>query len=137
MIELKDIKSPKKRRELKSIKNGLNEWEWKTTLIISQIPEGTLLTYHAVKEWAEQEQKLDPKTERNIGILRNKLYTKLGHDTIIPLHRIMSRGDLESNEDSEQTKFTNKIKRTIENTWQINQNALEIIDKDLSSLNPK
>ena len=96
--------------ELRSIetylRNSKNNWRWHTAQIISEVPTGNIATYGAIAEAVNRRHNLNISS-RNVAWLRGKLYELLGHDTIVPLHRIAVAGDVNSKRDSETTKSYN------------------------------
>lgn len=108
-LKLKN-KNIKMKRELqrfeKQLRNSKNEWRWHVTQIITEIPSGHLATYGCITKIANQcfGHTLIP---RNIAWLRAHLYSLLTHNTHVPLHRVAKAGDVESLEDSDETKDYN------------------------------
>ncbi|MCF8308087.1 MAG: MGMT family protein [Bacteroidales bacterium] len=104
-----------------NLKSSKNQWEWIIVQIICEMPYGKSASYGTIAEFANKNKNL-PIIPRNLAILRNKLYSKLGYDTEVPLHRVANIGDFNSNYDSEETKFVNDINREQEgslnnNSW--------------------
>ena len=51
------------------------------------------------------------QASRTVGNLRMKLYELLRHRTVVPLHRIATKGDLDAKNDSEETRAENNRRR--------------------------
>lgn len=93
-----------------------NDWQRKVFSLILRIPSGYLISYGQLARCANREYNLN-LVPRNMAWLRGKLYSILGHDTDVPLHRIATQGDAESMKDQPETKTVNRNKRSAEGTY--------------------
>lgn len=96
-----------------------NEWEWKVTQLITQIPSGHLITYGELARWTREEYDLSI-CARNTANCRRKIYHILRErkpDFKMPLHRIIKKEDIWGAEDSDRTRPDNEKKRRPEGSW--------------------
>lgn len=93
--------------------NALNGKGKAAISVIRRIPAGSLITYGNLARWMNSEYgtSLGP---RNLATFRKQMYGLLGHDTEIPIHRIVKEGDIHSKKDHEVTQEINRVKRTEE-----------------------
>ena len=106
-FENKNIEMEEELQSIESqLRNSKDEWRWHVTRIIAEIPPGHLATYGCITKIANQcfGHTLIP---RNVAWLRGHLYGLLTHNTHVPLHRVAKAGDVESLEDSDETKEHN------------------------------
>jgi alkylated DNA nucleotide flippase Atl1 len=99
------------------LRSSKNQWRWKVTSLITEIPSGYLITYGELANCAKKEHGLNIQA-RNVAWLRKRLYGILGHDTEVPLHRIAKKGDVGSWADSEKTRSYNNRLRADEGSLQ-------------------
>ena len=90
-----------------------NDWQLKVFSLILKIPPGHLVSYGNLAKWANQEFGLSLRP-RNTAWLRGKLYSIVGHETDIPIHRIANEGDVNSTLDHPYTQQVNAQKRAAE-----------------------
>ena len=67
---------------------------------------GQLISYGRIAELVRERHDI-PVVARTIGWFRRELYRILTHDTTVPLHRVATRGDVESENDSPRTREVN------------------------------
>ena len=97
----------------KILRNSRNEWHWKVACLITKIPKGYLVSYGDLANYANKKYSLNLRA-LNIGWLRRYLYKILTHNTTVPLHRIATKGDVDSGKDSRKTRALNNKLRARE-----------------------
>lgn len=106
-------------RELRSIetrlRNSPHEWKWYAAQFIAEIPSGKLTTYGCISDLIQHRHGYSPGP-RQVGQLRGELYDLLGHETMVPLHRVAKQSDLLSAYDSPTTRQENDRRRDFEGT---------------------
>lgn len=90
------------RRILTEFLERATPWQIRMIQIMEGIPFGILATYGDLAEMAGNRNGA-----RSVGALRRTLYGLLGHESAFPLHRICSKGDVGSWNDSEETREVN------------------------------
>lgn len=102
----------------RELKRSKDQWEYKVYLLINdeEIPPGYVITYGGLAARANRKYGLNV-CPLNVGNLRRKLYHMLSHDTKVPLHRIGTKGDDKSLEDSNETQVYNQRLRSAEGSW--------------------
>ena len=108
MSELHSIES--------ALKQSSNEWEWHVATLIAEIPEGYIITYGTLAEWANYRFSFN-LVPRNTANLRRKLYKLLDDlNPALPLHRISKKGDTSALSDKYSRPFVEKRRRE-EGSW--------------------
>lgn len=90
---------------LESLLGPPGNWRHTAFSMIKQIPPGHVASYGYVADRVNAHGH--SVSARNIAWLRHKLYEELGHETIVPLHRLAKSGDIHSLADSEETRAIN------------------------------
>jgi len=109
--------TPQQRDELTEFLDE-QEWRWHAYTVVCDTQSGQLISYGRISEilYGTHGLAISPRT---IGWFRERLYGICDHDeevllTEVPLHRVASRGDLFSLNDSEETREQNDRLRGIE-----------------------
>ena len=107
------MKENEMNRRLQGFLDVATPWQKRVVEIINMIPTGCLATYGSIAGRAGNQH-----SARAVGTLRRNLYSLLGPEPNLPLHRICSKGDVLSLNDSEDTRDRNDRLRTIEGSLQ-------------------
>ena len=106
------------------LRRSKNEWKWKVhrTLEGDVVPYGYLISYGILAQKTNQEHDTSINA-RNVAALRRELYDYYRPhpnygEPPVPLHRIAKKGDVNSNEDSPNTKRENDHLRGEEGSLQ-------------------
>ncbi len=99
-----------------ALKNSPNDWQLKVFSLIMEIPSGHLISYGELASWTNQKFGLTLGS-RNTAWLRKRIYKVIGHDTMIPIHRVTNSGDTTSASDHCVTQEFNKNKRAKEGSF--------------------
>lgn len=102
-------------QEIANIEDRLSSWELRVACLITEIPRGRLINYECLAALARDRPNRRPPS-RAVANLRRKLYVLLGHQTQVPLHRVASKGALNSERDSIETTDENRNRRAEEGT---------------------
>ena len=81
-------------------------WRRRAFEVICETPSGWLISYGRIAGILFERFGINV-SPRNIGWLRNRLYSILTHETDVPLHRVATQWDVDSENDSDETKELN------------------------------
>lgn len=98
------------------MRKSVDEWRLKVYGLINDIPVGHVITYGGLATRLYAKYGLH-KSPRNIAWLRKYLYSELGFDTSIPLHRIACRNDPQALKDSLESRYHTQLLRRAEGSW--------------------
>ncbi len=97
-----------------------NDWHLKVFELILKIKPGELISYDDLARWSNKEHGLT-QGPRNMAQLRMRVYQLFGTNgqgIDLPVHRVANEGDLNSTFDHPETQEINRLKRSIEGSFQ-------------------